>query len=68
MYLLNEGEKSLSEETELNSFYRAIAFWRDELSDEKHEEIGRLSCSVTEKNPKAFQPASLLFELCGGTC
>ena len=32
---------------------------RDETSDKKHEEIRRLSSSLTEKNPKVFEP--LLF-------
>ena len=35
-----------------NRFYRAIALWRDEMSDEKHEEIHRLSSAFIEKNPK----------------
>ena len=42
-----------------NCFYRAIAFWRGEMSDEKHEEIRRLSSTLIEKNPNVFQP--LLF-------
>ena len=42
-----------------NWFYRAIALWRDEISDKKHEEIRRLSSTLIEKNPKVFQP--LLF-------
>ena len=42
-----------------NCFYRAIALWRDEMSDEKHEEIRRLSSTLIKKNPKVFQP--LLF-------
>ena len=42
-----------------NCFYRAIALWRDETSDKKHEEIRRLSSSLIEKNPKVFEP--LLF-------
>ena len=34
-----------------NCFYRAIALWRDEMSDEKHEEIHRLSsCLIEKKN------------------
>ena len=39
-----------------NCFYRAIAssLWRDEMSDEKHEEIRRLSSALFEKNPKVF--------------
>ena len=52
IYLL-EGEKSLSEEME-NSFY--IALWRDEMSDEKHEETHRLSSCLIEKNPTVFEP------------
>ena len=39
-----------------NCFYRAIALWRDEMSDEKHEEIRRLSSTLIERNPKVFQP------------
>ena len=42
-----------------NCFYRAIALWRDEMSDEKHEEIHRLSSCLIEKNPTVFEP--LLF-------
>ena len=42
-----------------NCFYGAIAHWNDEVSDEKHEEIRRLSYSLTERNPKVFEP--LLF-------
>ena len=42
-----------------NRFYRAIALWRDETSDKKHEEIRRLSSSLIEANPKVFEP--LLF-------
>ena len=42
-----------------NCFYRAVALWRDEMSDEKHEEIHRLSSALIEKSPKVFQP--LLF-------
>ena len=40
-------------------FYGAIALWNDEVSDEKHEEICRLSSSLIERNPKVFEP--LLF-------
>ena len=36
-------------------FYRAVALWKDEISDEKHEEIPRSSDSLFEKNPKVFQ-------------
>ena len=42
-------------------FYRAIALWRDEMSDEKHEVVGRLSSALIEQNPKVFEP--LLFSL-----
>ena len=37
-----------------NCFYRAIALWRDEMSDEKHEEILRLSSSLIEKEMGRF--------------
>ena len=40
-------------------FYRAIALWNDDVSDEKHKEIRRLSYSLIERNPKVFEP--LLF-------
>ena len=40
--------RSLSEETEI-----VFALWRDEMSDEKHEDIRRLS-SALQKNPKVF--------------
>ena len=36
-------------------FYRAVALWKDEISDEKHEEIPRSSDSLFEKNPKVFE-------------
>ena len=39
-----------------NSFYRAIALWRVEMSDEKHEETHRLSSCLIEKNPTVFEP------------
>ena len=42
-----------------NCFYRAIALWNDEVSDEKHEEIRCLSSRLIERNPKVFEP--LLF-------
>ena len=35
------------------------ALWRDGMSDDKHEEIRRLSSALIEKNPKVYQP--LLF-------
>ena len=41
---------------DVNCFYRAIALWRDEMSDEKHEETRRLSSNLIEKNPKVFEP------------
>ena len=43
-----------------NCFYRAFALWRDEMSDEKHEEIRRLSSALIEKNPKFFSRNSSL--------
>ena len=42
-----------------NCFYRAIALWNDEISDEKHEEIHTLSSSLIERIRKVFEP--LLF-------
>ena len=42
-----------------NCFCSAVALWRDELSDEKHDEIRRLGPALIEKNPKVFEP--LLF-------
>ena len=42
-----------------NCLYKAIDLWRDERTDEKHEEIHRLSYSLIEKNPSFFEP--LLF-------
>ena len=42
-----------------NSLFKAIALWRDERTDQKHEEIHRLSYSLIEKNPTVFEP--LLF-------
>ena len=41
-----------------NCFYRAIALWNDEISDEKHEEIRALLSSCT----------TFLFEFRGGSC
>ena len=38
-----------------NYFYRAVALWKDEIGDEKHEEIPRSSDSLFEKNPKVFE-------------
>ena len=38
-----------------NYFYRAVALWKDEISDEKHEEIYRSSDSLFEKNPKVSE-------------
>ncbi|XP_068719369.1 uncharacterized protein [Montipora capricornis] len=38
-----------------NCLYKAIALWRDERTDEKHEEIHRLSYSLIEKNPTSLR-------------
>ena len=38
-----------------NYFYRAVSLWKDEIGDEKHEEIPRSSDSLFEKNPKVFE-------------
>ena len=37
------------------------------MSDEKHEEIRRLSSALIEKKSEGFSAASFLFELCEGT-
>ena len=50
------GENSCARDG--NCFYRAVALWRDETRDRKHEEIRRLSSSFIE-HPQVFQP--LLF-------
>ena len=39
-----------------NSFYRSIALWTDQMSDEKYEETHRLSSCLIEKNPTVFEP------------
>ena len=36
----------------------AVALWKDEISDEKYEEIPRSSDSLFEKNPKVFEPSN----------
>ena len=51
---LLKGEKSLSEEMEIVFNYRAVALWKDEMSNDTHEEIHRLSSCFNEKNPRAF--------------
>ena len=51
-----------------NCFYRAITLWRDEMSDEKQEEIRSLSSALIKKKSEGFSGATLLFELCVGTC
>ena len=38
-----------------NCFYRAVALWKNETSDEKHEEISRLSSRLFQENPKVFK-------------
>jgi len=43
-----------------NCFYRAIALWRDEMSDEKHDEIRRLSSTLIEKIRRFFSRFSFL--------
>ena len=35
-------------------FYHAFALWRDEMSNEKHEEIRRLSSALSEKIQRFF--------------
>ena len=38
-----------------NCFHRAVARRRDEIGDEKHEEIRRWSRCLFQKNPKVFE-------------
>ena len=38
-----------------NCFYRAFALWKDDISDEKLEEIPRSSDTLFEKNLKVFE-------------
>ena len=38
-----------------NYFYRAVALWKDEISDEKHKEIPRSNDSLLNKNPKVSE-------------
>ena len=35
-------------------FYRDVALWKDEISNEKHEKIPRSSDNLFENNPKIF--------------
>ena len=37
-------------------FFRDVALWKDEISNEKHEKIPRSSDSLFENNPKIFVP------------
>ena len=39
-----------------NCFYKAIALWRDKMSDE-HDEIHRISSRLIEKNLMVFSPS-----------
>ena len=38
-----------------NYFYQAVALWKDEISNEKYEEIPCSSDSLFEKNPKVSE-------------
>ena len=67
MYLF-KGEKSLSAEMEINYFYHAVALWKHEISNEKHEEIRRSSDSLFKKNFKGLWAATFLLELHEGSC
>jgi len=50
-----------------NCFYRVIALWRDEMTDEKHEEIRRLSSTLIQKNRRSFSRHCSLRTLWGTT-
>ena len=39
-----------------NCFYRAIALWRDQMSDQRHEEIRKLTCDLIEEYQPKFMP------------
>ena len=67
MYLF-KGEKSLSAEMEINYFYHAVALWKHEISNEKHEEIRRSSDSLFKKNFKGLWAATFLLKLLEGSC
>ena len=51
--------RGVSDQRRRELFYCAIALWRDEMNDEKHEEIRRGNSALIKHNPKVFQP--LLF-------
>ena len=58
IYLLKR-KKLLSDEMEIVFTELLLSAWRDETSDNNHEEIRSLSSRLIEKNPKVFEP--LLF-------
>ena len=41
-----------------NHFYQATALWKDEVSDEKHEETPWSSDSLFEKSPNVSKTAA----------
>ena len=60
MYLLKGAKCTSSKETGI--FTALIVLWRDEMSNEKHEEIRRLGSALIEKKSEGFSaatPASL---------
>ena len=61
-----KGEMSLSAEMEI-IFYRAVALWKDEISDGKHEEISSSSDSLFEKKSKGLWVVTFLLELPEGS-
>ena len=56
----------LSAEMEI-IFYRAVALWKDEISDGKHEEISSSSDSLFEKKSKGLWVVTFLLELPEGS-
>ena len=61
-----KGEMSLSAEMEI-IFYRAVALWKDEISDGKHEEISSSNDSLFEKKSKGLWVVTFLLELPEGS-
>ena len=50
-----------------NCFYRAVALWKNEISDEKRKEIPRSSDNLS-RNIQRFLSSQFLLELFGGSC
>ena len=53
---MDSSKERSRQRTQKLCLLRFALCWRDETSDEKHEEIRRLSAALIEKNPMVFQP------------